>query len=111
MHRNCRATPKAFGVALREVAFYLQTCLNIKLPSLGNAAISRSNIRNTRAITLGNLTEDTKCRHQPRPLIWAIQTLSIPKRLLSHRSRAVTCSRFWRLRVTRSSVLLSLLAT
>ena len=61
------------ALALHGVAFYLETCPNTKLLSLGNAAISRSNIRNTHAIILGILTEDMKWKHRLRRRIWAIQ--------------------------------------
>ena len=45
-----------------RVAFYLNACQNIKSLSLGNAATSRSTIRNIHGITLGSLTVGTKCR-------------------------------------------------
>ena len=67
------------ALALRPVAFYLNACQNIKSLSPGNAATSRSSIRNIHAITLGNLMAATRCRRRPRPLISAIQNLVDPE--------------------------------
>ena len=62
------------ALALQRMPFYLKACQNIRLLSLGNAATRRSSIRNIRAITPGNLTVDTKCKHRLIPLIWETQS-------------------------------------
>ena len=67
------------ALAPRPVAFYLNACQNIKSLSLGNAATSRSTIRNIHGITLGSLMAGTRCRRQPRPPIWVIQNLVDPE--------------------------------
>ena len=46
-----------------------KACLNTKLRSLGSAATRRSNTRNIRATTPGNLMVVMKCRLRPHQLI------------------------------------------
>src|SRR6266480_3618995 len=79
------------ALALHRVAFYLNTCQNIKSLLHGTAATSRSSIRNIHGTTLGNLMAATKCRHQPPRFIWAIQTWLIQKKRSWHRFRVATC--------------------
>ena len=54
-------------LALHRLAFYLNACQNTKSLSLGNAATSRSSIRNIHGITLGSFPAGTRCKRQLRP--------------------------------------------